>query len=322
MTPTYGGVREEHVLQPISGKAVPVRKGEVFRVIQEEGGMCVDFNCFNLHDYEEHMETSSSRRQGFHIPKGGFAISDSPRNRLMLQVIEKPDTCVIDLLGHRCNPAMCEAVWGTANHTNCQDSLAEAIGEYGLSPDHTHATYTLWMPTGWDDEGHWWIKRNDGVVKGDYVDCLALMDTLCVVCLCGQNDVSPLGNWFAAPIRIQVLGQSEETERRVREIEERWPELSGSQKPEEFRVKHRVEDRELRKVEGYEPQFKRFPLRFEDVEVEIDASDYEEAERLVAAGLRTDVQDAIRSGVLEWYTANRIGHHPLYGSVGGASYWA
>ena len=48
---TYGKMREDILVQPISGKATPVYKGEVLRIVQEEGGQCVDTNVFNLHDY-------------------------------------------------------------------------------------------------------------------------------------------------------------------------------------------------------------------------------------------------------------------------------
>ena len=50
---SYGKERFDLVLQPISGKAVPVYAGEVLRIIQVEGEQCVDFNAFNLHDYKE-----------------------------------------------------------------------------------------------------------------------------------------------------------------------------------------------------------------------------------------------------------------------------
>jgi uncharacterized protein YcgI (DUF1989 family) len=41
---SYGKERFDLVLQPISGKAVPVYAGEVLRIIQVEGEQCVDFN--------------------------------------------------------------------------------------------------------------------------------------------------------------------------------------------------------------------------------------------------------------------------------------
>ena len=51
-TPEYGPLREELVIQPVTGKAVPVYAGEVLRVSQVEGGTCVDYNAYNLSDYK------------------------------------------------------------------------------------------------------------------------------------------------------------------------------------------------------------------------------------------------------------------------------
>ena len=43
----------EYVLEPGTGKAIELLKGQILRVEQVEGGQCADFNCFNLHDYKE-----------------------------------------------------------------------------------------------------------------------------------------------------------------------------------------------------------------------------------------------------------------------------
>ena len=51
--PRYGKAREDFVLEPIEGRALPVLKGEVLRIEQIRGGQCVDFNAYNLHDYKE-----------------------------------------------------------------------------------------------------------------------------------------------------------------------------------------------------------------------------------------------------------------------------
>jgi len=317
---TYGRLREDILLIPVSGKALPVYRGEVLRILQEEGAECVDSNWFNLHDYMEHFSASLSRRQGFQIPKGGFGISRSPRDRLMFQVIEKLDTCVIDVLAHRCSSAMLEAGWGIPDHTNCQDTLAEAIGEYGLTPDHTHATLCFWMPTSWDDKGYWGAKRNCGVKKGDYVDVLALMDILAVACTCGSSDWNTLGKYFQRPVRLQVFEASAETTGMVEEVFRRYPPLKTQMKPEDFRVKHKDKDRKLRKIPGYRPVFKRHPLRFEEVETEIRADDYEEIERLIKLGLRDDAEDAVRSGVMEWYRRNLTKQHPLLNRTASGQY--
>src|ERR1700757_1749120 len=60
-TPTSGAVREELITPPITGKAIPVRTGEVLRISQVEGGTCVDYNAYNLHDYKEWLHFGFKR---------------------------------------------------------------------------------------------------------------------------------------------------------------------------------------------------------------------------------------------------------------------
>jgi len=306
---TYGRLREDFVVEPVSGKALPLYRGEVLRIVQDDlVPQCVDFNCFNLHDYKERMATSIMRRQGFNLQTGSFVISDSPRERLMMQIFAQPPTCVTGTLGHRCSAAWCEAVLGTT-HSNCQDSLAEAIAAYGLGPDETHAALCFWYRLGWDDLGHFVLRDNKLVKKGDYVDLLALMDVLVACCQCGINDISPLG-WGHGPIRLQVFEKSPETEEVVQGVSRRYPPLTNQRIPEGSAT-----DRELRRVPHYQPHFINFPLKFEEVEVELGDEDYKLIQRLKEAdGWNTD-EEAIRAAVMGWYVNNRLSQHPLHGSI-------
>ena len=55
-------ILRELVLEPITGKALEVRRGEVLRIEQVEGRHCVDFNAFNLHDYKEFFHSGRTRQ--------------------------------------------------------------------------------------------------------------------------------------------------------------------------------------------------------------------------------------------------------------------
>ena len=72
----------EFVLEPGTGKAIELLKGQILRVEQVEGGQCADFNAFNLHDYKEFMHCGRTRTvHGFHPTKGTFMWSAPPRER-------------------------------------------------------------------------------------------------------------------------------------------------------------------------------------------------------------------------------------------------
>ena len=310
-----GNMREDILVQPISGVATPVYKGEVLRIIQEEGGQCVDTNVFSLHDYREFMDTSIMRRQGFHLEKGDFLISNSPRNRLLMQILDKTPHNIIDVLVHRCSPAWIEAIWDVDNHSSCQGSLAEAIGQYGLTPDDTHAVLCPWTPTKWDDRGRFTVADNRNVLAGDTLDLLALEDVLAANVICGCVDYLMLGNYWPRPIRIQIFEPSSDTEALVDGVKEKWPPLKGHMTPKDYRQNRgrKDEDFEIHLDPDYDPQFPNFPQKVETIEVELGDEDYEQVERQVARGLRDDADDAIRTAVMEWYLGNRTKAHPLAG---------
>ena len=314
----YGTMREDFVLQPVSGKALPVYRGETLRIIQEVGGQCVDFNCFNLYDYKEYMSVGHMRRQGIRVVKGDYVLSAPPRSNLMMWIAEMPETCITDLIGSRCSPDLFEATWGFDIHTNCQDTLAESIGEYGLSPDDTHDSFNMWMNTGWDDRGRWDIRRNTGL-KGDYVDLTALMDVLAVPIVCGSGDVTGISNYSLKPLRIQVFEKSTETEAAAEEHLARFGNLKNQRSPKDYRIRGIKADRKLERDPDYEPQFVNYPLQFQEVEVELTPDDRRDVERMKARGKASDDEDAIRSGAFTWYTTfnsepNPFSNKPIMGN--------
>jgi uncharacterized protein YcgI (DUF1989 family) len=301
---TYGKKRVDIVLQPVSGKALPVYKGEVLRIHQIEGGQCVDFNCYNLHDYKEFMSVGHTRRQGYWMKKGQFLWSAPPRFRPMLALLEKPETCVIDLLAARCQAGMLEIVFGFEKHTNCADTFAEAVGEYGLTPDDVHDSCNMWMNTGITPDGkveYFWNTAK----KEDYVDWLALMDVLAVPIVCGSGDVVLVSNYSLKPIGVQVFEHSQDTERMVADYNKEYLSLKNQRLVESFHVKEIKKDRELRPTPGYEPRFVNFPIAYKEYEIELSVEDYAQIQKLKKSRWPGTDEDVIRAAVMVWYLNNR-----------------
>ncbi|HET8672873.1 MAG TPA: urea carboxylase-associated family protein, partial [Thermoleophilaceae bacterium] len=200
--PEYGDKRFEVTLEPITGKAVPVMRGEVLRIEQAEGGTCVDFNAFNLHDHKEFLDCGFTRSfQSFDPRRGEFIWTNAPRGRPMFSILEIADTCELDIVGHRCNRIFEELGWGETAHANCQDTLAEAIREYRLTPDDVHDSFNLWMATTIDDSGRRQFKWNPAQ-KGDRIDLLAMFDVLAVAVICGCGDLVGINNYTVKPMRL------------------------------------------------------------------------------------------------------------------------
>jgi uncharacterized protein YcgI (DUF1989 family) len=313
---SYGPKREEAVLQPVSGKAFPLYRGEVLRIVQLEGEQCVDFNAFNLHDYKEYFSASNTRaNSGFHLKRGDLLWSVHSRNRPMYEILEMPQTCVSDLIAGRCKAANHYAEgfspdsYGT--HTNCQDTLAACIGEYGLTPDDVHDSCNLWYNTEWDSKGRYWSTRNTGR-KGDYVDLLSVFDTLAVPVICGTGDTGIANNFSFKPIQVQIFSRSRETEAHVESYEIRY--ASMQRKLESFKRQTIKADRELQRDPKYVPEFVRFPLSSHRIPVELNEDEYKCLNILKENGLGKTDEEALRAALFTWYIQS-YRHMPIRGRL-------
>jgi len=304
MAMEYGPQREDIMLKPVSGKALPVYKGEVLRIIQVEGEQCVDFNAFNLHDYKEYMSTSNTRRAyGFRVKQGDLIWSVQSRDRPMFCILEMTDTCVTDLLGGRCKASRHYPEGFTPEeygiHTNCQDTIAACIGEYGLTPDDVHDSCNMWMNTQWDSNGRTSTLRNTGR-RGDYVDLLALFDTLSVPVICGGADSN---NFFYKPIQIKVFKASAETKARVESLEQRHGPSQRSL--EHFRVKDIKAERELHGDPNYVPEFVNFPMKTRRIAVQLSETQYSGLQAMKKLLAAKDDGECLRTAFFLWYDRNR-----------------
>jgi uncharacterized protein YcgI (DUF1989 family) len=254
----------EWVLQPGTGKALEVLAGQVLRIEQVEGGQCVDFNAFNLHDYKEYMHCGRTRTvHGFHPSTGDFLWSAPPRERALFYILAD-SVGRNDVLFPRCSAYVYESAYGFRAHTNCHDIQAEAQREYGLTPDDVHDSFNLFMFTEVQAGGTVRISRQD-THPGDHVELLALADTLAVPNICGA-DVMRTSNFFLKPVKVQVFQAAPEDLARVPPV----PVLASQRTPADFRNARIKADRALVRDPGYQPQFLNTPLAVEEVVVELD----------------------------------------------------
>jgi uncharacterized protein len=235
-------------LEPGTGKALELRRGMILRIEQIDGGQCVDFNCFNLHDYKEFFHTGRTRHMhGLHPTKGDFLWSAPPRERPMMYILE--DTAKTnDVLYPRCSAFLYEYHYDLRVHTNCHDIQAEAQREYGLTPDDVHDSFNFFMHTGIDRAGHPFIARQMAK-KGDYVDLLALLDVLAVPNVCGA-DVMATSDFSFKPIALTIFELSEDALASVREL----PKVGTQRQPGDFKIKTIKADRPLRRDPNYIPE--------------------------------------------------------------------
>ena len=289
------------VLEPGTGKAIELLKGQILRIEQIEGGQCVDFNCFNLHDYKEFMHTGRTRTlHGLHPTKGHFMWSAPPRERALIYILEDTAQCN-DVLFPRCSANLYESVYGYAAHTNCHDIQAEAQREYGLTPDDVHDSFNLFMHTGVDPSGKAWIDRQK-TKPGDHMDLLALEDVLAVPNVCGA-DIMKTSNFSIKAVKLSIFQATAEDMAAVPTLRK----YASQRTPADFIVKKIKADRELRRDPGYVPGFVNTPIVYSDMTVELSEADYALFQQHALTELYgEDEGAALRDILFSWWSETYI----------------
>jgi uncharacterized protein len=290
----------EYVMEPGTGKALPVLRGQVLRIEQVGNGQCADFNAFNLHDYKEYFHTGRTRHlHGLFPAEGDMLWSAPPRERPMFTIVR--DTVgTNDIQYPRCTGFLYEYQYGFEKHTNCHDILAESIREYGLTPDDVQDSFNFWMHTGVDDQGRLYIKRM--LAKpGDYVELIAHFDILAVPNVCGA-DIFSTSNFELKPLKVQVLEATEEERERWLQPEER--QYVNQRTPADFKVSEIKVTRELTRDESYSPEWPVYPIVKRAVEVPLREDEYALIDGLRAnGGFGEADSDIVRHAFFTWWIA-------------------
>ncbi|HZZ10513.1 MAG TPA: urea carboxylase-associated family protein [Paraburkholderia sp.] len=287
------------ILQPGTGRALEIRAGQVLRIEQIEGAQCVDFNCFNLHDYREFMHTGRTRTlHGINPTTGDFLWSAPPRERAMMYISRDTVSCN-DVMFPRCSANLYESVYGYHTHTNCHDIQAEAQREYGLTPDDVHDSFNLFMNTG-VREGKPFVDRQNSR-PGDHVDLLALMDVLAVPNVCGA-DVMRTSNYSIKPVKLQIFTAAASELHEVPALRR----LKTQRTPADFKLSAIRAERGLTRDPSYQPQFFNTPLTFVELDIALDDGDFELFRRNHRADLYQDDGASLRDVVFSWWEARFI----------------
>ena len=107
---------EKFVLEPATGRGVPVLRGQVIRIEQIGKGHPLDFNAYNLHDYKEYFHAGRTRMMhGLNPTQGDHLWSSPPRDRRMFTILE--DTVgTNDVIFPRCTAFRYEYQFGFSGY--------------------------------------------------------------------------------------------------------------------------------------------------------------------------------------------------------------
>jgi hypothetical protein len=144
---------------------------------------------------------------------------------------------------------------------------------------------------------HWNKAERD-----DYVDLLAVMDTLSVPVICG-GVISSLNNFDPKAIRLQVFAASQSTRELVKQVQERFGHYRSQSGPQQFRKKDILAQRELMADPAYLPSFLPAPKKI-TLEVPLTPENDRQLEQFLATGnYLKRKEDALLQAFLRWYEA-------------------
>jgi hypothetical protein len=181
-----------------SGRAWPVRAGQVCRVNVTEGPQVADFNAWNLHNPRERFWASRSRQlHQAHVSTFDRLWSCLPYLRPMLTIVADtvsfgpdPDGAGChDLLGTRCDPYVHKLLNGEEWDVCCHSNLVRAVRPFHLTELDVHDVLNVFQVTGLTPEGRYFTKPSPARA-GDFIEFFAEIDVLAALSVCPHGDMS------------------------------------------------------------------------------------------------------------------------------------
>ena len=194
-----GEIIADKIIEPGGYYAGEIRKGEIFRIIDIEGGQVMDFLAFNLNRLEERLSPENTLNLNKQIyPKVGYTLFSDEAGKLMTIVA---DTCgVHDMIAGACSRFTNEYRYGVADTPNCRDNFAAAVKPWGLEWKDIPYNMNVFMNCPIQPDGTFSIEEPKSKA-GDYIDFQADMDVLAAGSNCPQV-LNPCNSGKLKPLRV------------------------------------------------------------------------------------------------------------------------
>lgn len=190
------------LIEPRSGTAFKLNKGQKLKVIDPKGQQVADLLAYNADDIEEVI---SSGRTIDYASKIYLSTGDplySNRSQIMLEITE--DTVGRhDFLLTPCSAEMFRKIYGDENpHQGCFGNLASALKPYGIKPDQIPVAFNIFMNVPVDGKTGKITVEPPLSKAGDYIVFQAKMDLVIglTACSAGQSN-----NFKYKPIHYEIF---------------------------------------------------------------------------------------------------------------------
>ncbi|HXJ78912.1 MAG TPA: urea carboxylase-associated family protein [Candidatus Methylomirabilis sp.] len=189
---------ERFVVPRRSGRAWPVRAGQIFRIVAIEGPQVADLNVWSLHNPRERFWASRTRQlHSAHLTTFDRLWSCLPYLRPMLTITadtigygrDADGAGCHDLLGTRCDPYVHKLLNSEEFDLCCHSNLVRAVAPHHLTEMDVHDVLNVFQVTGLTADGRYFVKPSPAR-KGDHLEFFAEIDVLCAISVCPHGDLS------------------------------------------------------------------------------------------------------------------------------------
>jgi uncharacterized protein YcgI (DUF1989 family) len=195
---TAGRTLVDRFVVPIrSGRAWPVRAGELCRIVAVEGPQVADFNCWSLANPRERFWAARTKQlYRAHVTTYDRLWSTLPYFRPLLTItndtvaygIDADGGRCHDLLGTRCDPYVHQLLTGESFDHCCHSNLVRAVVPYHLTELDVHDVLNVFQVTGLVDDRY--FMKASPARQGDFFEFFAEIDLLCAISTCPGGDLS------------------------------------------------------------------------------------------------------------------------------------
>ncbi len=212
----------QDVIPARSGKGFAVDKGQIFRIIELEGGQIGDVWFINRDDPSEHlMSHTTFLHEGAYPKKFSQFWSCMPHVRPMATMLlehsgnpslpENFNNHVV--LGGHCTSRQWEILNGPGKYNSCHANGMQAVAPFGLGEEHIlHDNFMVFQPSFIQPDGSG-DSMPSQAEPGDYVEFVADMNLIVAVSACPVGDYAvPMtepDNITARPLGFEIWEASE-----------------------------------------------------------------------------------------------------------------